>query len=363
MAKDASSFVTRWKYGLLIFGLTIVFLLDCITARGYAVWLGYVMLVIGTILVEDRRAPWLIAGVSTPLILIGFFASHAGNSSEVDLVNRSLCLALLWIVAACLTAGNLKSSSTNVLSPYRLQSSIATAILLPIGSFALISAFVFWQLYQVLPHELLMQQFQSGLLSAVLVIAIAMGVLVVWRISSISSSYAKALESKERTEQQFRSLTKEFERRGTERSGEQATQAIAGKACSASPNPPQNTRIPVLLVDDHAMVRQGLRSIMETFPDIEIVGEASNGQEAVKLVERRQPAVVLMDINMPKLNGIEATARIKSDYPHVSIIGLSVNAESHNQEAMKKAGAVMLLPKEAVVGELHKAIHSVVASQ
>jgi DNA-binding NarL/FixJ family response regulator len=94
-------------------------------------------------------------------------------------------------------------------------------------------------------------------------------------------------------------------------------------------------------------------------PAVEIVGEASNGQEAVKLVERRRPAVVLMDINMPKLNGIEATAKIKHDYPHVSIIGLSVNAESHNQEAMRQAGAALLLPKEAVIEELHNAIHSV----
>ena len=68
---------------------------------------------------------------------------------------------------------------------------------------------------------------------------------------------------------------------------------------------------------------------------------------------------MLMDINMPKLNGIEATAKIKTEHPEVAVIGLSVNAESINQEAMKKAGASMLLAKEAVITELYSAILTV----
>ena len=116
----------------------------------------------------------------------------------------------------------------------------------------------------------------------------------------------------------------------------------------------------VLLVDDHAMMRQGLRSVLEAHPDIQIVGEASDGQEAVAMVHTLQPAVVVMDINMPRLNGIEATARIKAHYPDIRVIGLSVNAGPNNREAMLQAGADMLLTKEAAVEELYRGIQSVV---
>jgi CheY-like chemotaxis protein len=180
----------------------------------------------------------------------------------------------------------------------------------------------------------------GGMLSPFLLSATAIGLLLSRRVSNISAVYTKALQDKEQSEEKLRS--EELQKRVDEQT---AGQRKAG--------------ITVLLVDDHAMVRQGLRSVMEAFPNIEIVGEASNGNEAVTLVERRRPAVVLMDINMPKLNGIEATARIKTEHPNVAIIGLSVNAESGNQEAMKKAGANMLLPKEAVVDELYNAILSV----
>jgi CheY-like chemotaxis protein len=171
----------------------------------------------------------------------------------------------------------------------------------------------------------------------------------------INGSLYKGLRVKEQSEEKLRVLSGELEKRVNERT------AATGAPQYGNLPPQRKARIPVLLVDDHVMVRQGLRSVMEAFPDIEIVGEASDGHEALKLVERRRPAVVLMDINMPKLNGIEATARIKTEYPHISIIGLSVNAESANQEAMRKAGATMLLTKEAVIDELYNAIKSVLS--
>ena len=71
----------------------------------------------------------------------------------------------------------------------------------------------------------------------------------------------------------------------------------------------------MLLVDDHAMVRQGLRTMLERYADVEVVGEACNGEEALMSSEQLKPAVVVMDINMPKMNGIEATARLKARYP------------------------------------------------
>jgi CheY-like chemotaxis protein len=121
--------------------------------------------------------------------------------------------------------------------------------------------------------------------------------------------------------------------------------------------------IRVLLVDDHVMVRQGLRSVLEGYTDLELVGEAGDGEEAVILAEKLRPAIVLMDINMPKMNGFEATAEIKRNNPSVTVIGLSVKADSENRSAMLKAGASMVLPKEAAVDELHTAIQTAVESR
>ena len=114
--------------------------------------------------------------------------------------------------------------------------------------------------------------------------------------------------------------------------------------------------IRVLLVDDHEMVREGLRSLLESYADIEVAGEAANGEEALEAVRTLQPSVVVMDINMPKLNGIEATARIKRRYPHVVVVGLSVNASEESRRAMTAAGASSLLTKEAAVEQLYEEI-------
>lgn len=114
--------------------------------------------------------------------------------------------------------------------------------------------------------------------------------------------------------------------------------------------------IRVLLVDDHAIVRQSLRSVLETYPDFQVVGEACNGEDALQGVRELEPSVVVMDINMPKLNGIEATARIKRTYPQVVVVGLSVNASEQTRAAMTAAGASTLLTKEAAVEQLYEEI-------
>jgi len=124
-----------------------------------------------------------------------------------------------------------------------------------------------------------------------------------------------------------------------------------------TPHAPRPIRI--LLVDDHAMVRQGLRSVLDSYADIEVVGEAWNGEEAVAVAETLRPDVVLMDINMPKMDGIEATALIKMRYPNMIVIGLSVQAGDATAEAIRNAGAAMLLTKEAAVDELYKSIRVV----
>jgi DNA-binding NarL/FixJ family response regulator len=100
--------------------------------------------------------------------------------------------------------------------------------------------------------------------------------------------------------------------------------------------------------------------VLDAYADLELVGEAGNGEEAVRLVDQLRPAVVVMDINMPKMDGIEATGKIKSRYPETIVIGLSVNAAKENEEAMKLAGAVQLMTKEAAMAELYGAIQGAV---
>ena len=121
----------------------------------------------------------------------------------------------------------------------------------------------------------------------------------------------------------------------------------------------KTAKVRLLLVDDHAMVREGLRSVLESYDDVEIVGEAANGEDALDLVERLRPALVIMDINMPKMTGIEATAQLTRTYPEIPVIGLSVNATGNNVQAMLKAGAVLLLTKEAAVNELYRRMREV----
>jgi DNA-binding NarL/FixJ family response regulator len=117
-------------------------------------------------------------------------------------------------------------------------------------------------------------------------------------------------------------------------------------------------RIRVLLVDDHLMFRQGLRSLLQSYPDIEVVAEASDGAEAVSKVSTVQPTVVVMDISMPKMDGVAATRILKSQHAKVAVVGLSVTAKGYQVDAMLKAGAVTVLTKERAVDELYDSIRA-----
>ncbi|MGZ8381562.1 MAG: PAS domain S-box protein, partial [Nitrospira sp.] len=121
----------------------------------------------------------------------------------------------------------------------------------------------------------------------------------------------------------------------------------------------KDATVRVLLVDDHAMVRQGLRAVLDAYADLHVVGEAQDGAEAVKLAEELGPQVVVMDINMPRMNGIEATTQIKARWPETRVIGISVNTGDGNSAAMKRAGAAIVLPKDTAVDQLHDAISGV----
>lgn len=114
--------------------------------------------------------------------------------------------------------------------------------------------------------------------------------------------------------------------------------------------------IRVLLVDDHVMLRQGLRSVINGCHNMQVVAEASNGLEAIEAVRLSRPDVVVMDINMPQMNGIEATKRIKQEFPHAAVIGLSVHQGTNVAQNMKDAGACAYLMKECAVDELCHAI-------
>jgi len=117
----------------------------------------------------------------------------------------------------------------------------------------------------------------------------------------------------------------------------------------------------VLLVDDHLLVRQTLRSILQPHPNIEVVGEAGDGDEAVVSVGTLQPDVVLMDVNMQKMDGITAARLIKTQYPHVLVLGSSADAKDYNVYAMQQAGAFEVLTKEDAVKDLYEDIQRAMA--
>lgn len=112
----------------------------------------------------------------------------------------------------------------------------------------------------------------------------------------------------------------------------------------------------VLLVDDDSMVRQILSRMIASSPDLDVIGQASTGEEAVSCVEKLLPQVVVMDIRMPKMDGIAATREIKQKHPQVQIIGLSEYGNGYNADAMLKAGAVAVYHKSKSPEELIPAI-------
>jgi DNA-binding NarL/FixJ family response regulator len=118
-------------------------------------------------------------------------------------------------------------------------------------------------------------------------------------------------------------------------------------------------KIRVLLVDDHPTVRQTLRSTLESHPKIEVVGEASDGEEAIARVEHLQPAVVVMDIYMGRMDGITATRLIKAHHPQVAVIGLTIEQKDFQLFAMHKAGAIEVIGKQNmadVPGAIQRAV-------
>jgi DNA-binding NarL/FixJ family response regulator len=121
--------------------------------------------------------------------------------------------------------------------------------------------------------------------------------------------------------------------------------------------------IRVLIVDDHALFRRGLQMVLEGEPDIDVVGEASDGHEAVERAEATTPDVVLMDVRMPKRSGIEATRTIKDTLPSTKILMLTISDEEADLYEAIKAGASGYLLKEISIEEVASAVRQVQAGQ
>ena len=112
----------------------------------------------------------------------------------------------------------------------------------------------------------------------------------------------------------------------------------------------------VLVTEDHQLVLEGMKSLIESTGQAEVVGEAHSGEEAVALAARLEPDVICMDVSLPGMSGVEATHRINEEYPHIRIIGLSVHQDADIASRMKDAGASAYLMKDAGKRDLHKAV-------
>src|SRR5438552_13830864 len=121
--------------------------------------------------------------------------------------------------------------------------------------------------------------------------------------------------------------------------------------------------IRVILVDNHPIVRRGIRAELERIPSVQLAGEANDGHEALALLKHQPVHLVFMDISMPGLNGLETTARIAKDFPHVRVIILSRHEEEQYFWHALKAGAVGYLLKRAAVAEMRSAVHRVMAGE
>jgi PAS domain S-box-containing protein len=115
--------------------------------------------------------------------------------------------------------------------------------------------------------------------------------------------------------------------------------------------------IRVLFADDHHVMRQGLIKLVTGLPDIQVVGEAADGQEAIDQARLLRPNVIVMDVSMPKMNGIEATRQIKAEFPEIRVIGLSMFEDEHIAQTMREAGAEAFVSKTVSTAELLKAIY------
>jgi CheY-like chemotaxis protein len=145
--------------------------------------------------------------------------------------------------------------------------------------------------------------------------------------------------------------------------------AVAGEKSSKVPLAQPSIRdvvatdrqLRVELVDDHEVVRKGLRLLLENYADLSVVGEAKDGMESVEMARNLKPDVIVMDINMPRMNGIEATKLILQELPGTTVVGLSFALDTYTEQAWKAAGGFGCISKERAGEEIYTAIIDAVA--
>jgi len=121
--------------------------------------------------------------------------------------------------------------------------------------------------------------------------------------------------------------------------------------------------IRILLADDHRILREGLRSLLAQQPDMQVAGEAASGEDALTLARRLRPDVVIMDVVLPGIDGVETTRRICSELPGTRVIGLSMHSDRRYVSQMLRAGALGYLVKDSAFEELNQAVRAVVAGK
>lgn len=136
------------------------------------------------------------------------------------------------------------------------------------------------------------------------------------------------------------------------------------RVMNASSSPPTEiSPARLVIVDDHALVREGLRSMLEAEPDMRIVGEATNGREAIQISHRLRPDVILMDLRMPVMDGVAATRKIKAEYPSTCVIILTIRDSPDYLSEAREAGADAYLLKEVSHQEIVTAIRQLLHEQ
>jgi DNA-binding NarL/FixJ family response regulator len=124
-----------------------------------------------------------------------------------------------------------------------------------------------------------------------------------------------------------------------------------------------NPRVRVLAADDQRVVREGLAMLLGLLPDVEVVGTAANGEEALALAGQLRPDVILMDLRMPKVDGVEATRRLRASHPEIKVVVLTTYADDRSVIEALQAGALGFLTKDASADEIRQALHRVADGQ
>ncbi len=119
----------------------------------------------------------------------------------------------------------------------------------------------------------------------------------------------------------------------------------------------------IVIADDHELMREGLRSLLEKMENVEVIGEAPDGRTAVKMADKKKPDIVIMDIGMPDLNGIEATRQIVEEFPKIKVIALSIHDDERMVVEMLRAGASAYVLKLSAFDEVARAVREVMANK